>query len=320
MRLLASFAAICAMSMAGCGLHPTWAQNYPSRPVRILTAEPGGVTDFAARLIAQGMTISLGQQVIVENRGVTSSAESAAKATPDGYSLLALGSSVWIGPLMQKMPYDPVKDFSPITLTTTSPNILVVHPAVPVTSIRELITLAKARPGELNYASATIGSISHLGGELFKVMAGVNIIRIAYKGTGQALNDVIGGQVQLMFPNAGSGLPHVKSGRLRALAVTSATPSALLPDLPTVAASGVPGYEASSMTAMFAPARTPDALIKRLNQQITRIVSGADVKKKLLDSGVEPAAGPPEQLASTVKSEMARFGKLIKDARIRDEY
>ena len=257
--------------------------------------------------------------MIVDNRGAVAS-EIAAKAAPDGYTLLVNGSPVWLLPLLRaSVPWDAVRDFVPITLAVSSPSILVVHPSLPVKSVRELIALAKARPGELNYAAGTMGATPHLAAELFKAMAGVNIVRVAYKGTGPGLIGLISGEVGLMFPNAGSAMPHVKSGRLRALAVTTAQPSALVPGVPTLAASGVPGYESVSPQAVFAPARTPATIINRLNQEIVRVLSTADVKGKLFNTGIEVVGSSPEGLAAKMKSDMARIGKLVKDAGIRAE-
>lgn len=294
-------------------------QNYPSKPIRIVTAAPGSGNDFAARLMAPGLTGSLGQPVIVDNRGIIA-IETVAKAPPDGYTLLFYGTVLWLAPFLRdNVSYDPVLDFSPVTWATNSPNILVVHPSLPVKSVRELIALAKARPGELNYGSGSAGSTSHLAAELFRAMAGVNIVRISYKGAAPALNDVIAGQVHLIFPSASSVMPHVKSGRLRALAVASAGPSALAPDLPTVAASGLPGYESASILGIFAPAGTPATIINRLNHEIERALNRTEVKQRLFNSGAEVVASSPERLAATVKSEMARLGKVIRDAGIRGE-
>jgi tripartite-type tricarboxylate transporter receptor subunit TctC len=294
-------------------------QNYPSKPIRIVTAAPGSGNDFAARLMAPGLTGSLGQQVIVDNRGIIA-IETVAKAPPDGYTLLFYGTVLWLAPFLRdNVSYDPILDFSPVTWVTNSPNILVVHPSLPVKSVEALIALAKARPGELNYGSGSAGSTSHLAAELFKAMAGVNIVRIPYKGAAPALNDVIAGQVHLIFPSASSVMPYVKSGRLRALAVASAEPSALAPNLPTVAASGLPGYESASILGMFAPAGTPATIINRLNQEIERALNRTEVKQKLFNAGAEVVASSPERLAATVKSEMARLGKVIRDAGIRGE-
>jgi tripartite-type tricarboxylate transporter receptor subunit TctC len=223
------------------------AQAYPSRTIRIISSEPGGGNDFAARLIAQGLSGPLGQQVIVENRsGGAIAIELAARAQPDGYTLLMYSNGLWTLPFIQKVRYDPVNDFVPITLAVRGANILAVHPSLPVRSVKELIALARARPGELNYASGNAGSSPHLAGEMFKTMAGLDMVRINYKGSGPAVTALMGGQVQLMFPTSGSALPHIRSGRLRGLAVTTAEPSALAPGLPTMAASGLPGYEANT--------------------------------------------------------------------------
>ncbi len=297
-------------------------QGYPDKPIRIVTGGTGGSNDIVARLIAQGLTQSWGQGAVVDNRpsGVIPG-EIVAKAKPDGYTLLVTGSSFWILALLQDtMPYDPVKDFSPITLPVSTPNIVAVHPSLPVQSIKGLIALAKARPGELNYGTTGMGSSAHLGGELFKALARVNIIRVNYRSVGAALNDLIAGQVQMTFGTAGSVAPHVKSGRLRALAVTSAQPSALFPGLPTVAASGLPEYELVQIFGIFAPANTPRPIVNRLNEEIVRVLNRTDVKEKIFNGGIGEVVGSlPEQLAATVKSEMAKWGKVIKDAGIRVE-
>jgi tripartite-type tricarboxylate transporter receptor subunit TctC len=296
------------------------ADAYPSRPLRIVTSEPGGGSDFTARMVAQGLSASLGQQVIVDNRaGTVTAAQIMTRAAPDGYTLLSYNNSLWTLPLLQPMFYDTLRDFSPITLATRSPNVLVVHPSVPVTTVRELIAHAKANPGVLNYASGTVGSSNHLAAELFKALAGVNIARIGYKGSGFAVNDLIGGQVQLMFATSGSIAPHVKSGRLRALAVTSAQPSALTPGLPTIAASGVAGYEAVTMYGLYAPAKTPEAIISRLNREAARFLQTPDIKEKLFGAGVETVGGSPQEFAAAIKADIARLSKVIRDAGIRAE-
>jgi tripartite-type tricarboxylate transporter receptor subunit TctC len=220
--------------------------------------------------------------------------------------------------MRDKTPYDPVRDFAPVSLTNRSPNVLVVHPSLPVKSVKELIALAKAKPGELNYASASIASSSHLAAELFKAMTKTNIVHIPYKGSGAATIALIGGHVQLTFAAPGSVASTVKSGKLRAVAVTSAQPSALLPGIPTMAAT-VPGYESVAMTGIFAPAATPAAVINRLNQEVVRLFSQGDVKAKFFDGGLEAVGSSPEQLAAAMKSDMARMGKVIKDAGIRAE-
>jgi tripartite-type tricarboxylate transporter receptor subunit TctC len=315
-KLLATIA-VWAIS-AGSVLH---AQNYPSKPIRIITAEPGGISDFGARVIAQGMSASMGQQVIVDNRGGGALASPpVAKAPPDGYTLTFQGSNMWLLPLFQEnAPYDPIKDFAPISVGGRAPNVLVVHPSLPVKSVKELIALAKAHPGALNYASGTTGSGIHVASEMFKAMAGVNIVRVNYKGTSQAITDLVAGQVQVMFPNAGSGMPLIKAGRLRALAITSAKPSALMPGLPTIADSGVPGYESGAFTAMFAPANTPAPIISRLNQEMLRVLNQPDVKQKYLDRGVEVEPGTPAELLTAVKAEMSAVAKVIKDSGVKGD-
>ncbi len=307
-----------SVGMIVLGIGAVCAQSYPAKPVRLVTAEPGGGNDFAARLIAPGLSSSLGQQVIVDNRpsGVIPG-QIVSKAPPDGHTLLVSTGVVWLLPFMQSVPFDPVRDFSPITLAVSTPNILVVHPSLPVKTVKELIALGKARPGELDYASGALGSSSHLAAELFKAMAGVNMVRIPYRGAGPALLALISGQVQLMFATAGSAAAHVGSGRLRALAVTSAQPSALLPGLPPIAASGVPGYEAITLFGIFAPAGTPPTIINRLNQEIVRVLNSPEVREKFFKAGVEVVGSSPERFAAAIKSDMTRMGKVIKDAGIR---
>ena len=246
-------------------------------------------------------------------------AEAVAKAPPDGYTVLVYGSTIWITPLLQNTPYDPVTDFAPITLVAISPHAIVVHPSLPVKSVRELIALAKAKPGDLNYASLGTGTSTHLGAELFKSMAHVNIVRVPYKSAATQMADLLSGQVQMTFSTTGAAMPHVKSGRLRALAVTSAKPSALMSGLPTVAASGLPGFESGAIYVMFAPSGTPAAIISRLNQETVRYLNQADVKERFFSAGLEAVGSTPEELAAKMKSEMARLGKVIKDAGIRAE-
>ena len=299
------------------------AQGYPNKPIRIVTSQPGGGTDFVARLIAQGISGPLGQPVIVDNRGGGSGAvagEIVAKAQPDGYTLLSYGPAIWIMPLLRSnVPYDPVKDFSPISLTDSSPNVLVVYPTVPAKSVKELIALAKSKPGALNYARAAAGGPTHLSAELFKAMAGVDIVPIAFRGGGPAVIGMLGGQCcQLMFATAASVTAHVKSGKLRALAVTSAQPSALFPGMPTVAAT-LPGFKSELINGIFATAGTPAAVINRLNREIVQFLNRADVKERFFKAGVEIVGSSPQQLGATIKSELATWGKVIKNAGIRDE-
>ncbi len=292
------------------------AQEYPSKPIRIITSEAGSGGDFATRLMVQSIP---GRQFIVDNRNIIG-IEMAAKAPPDGYTLLLHGTPVWLTQFMRdNVAWDPVRDFAPVTLVAKAPNVLVVHPSLPVKSVKELIALAKTRPGDLNYGSGPGGTVSHLSAELLKSMAGVDIVRVPYRGTGQVLIGLIGGQVHLMFSAASAAAPHVKADKLRALAVTSAQPSPLLPGLPTVAASGLPGYESILPLGMFAPARTPTAIVDQLNRESVRALNRPEVKERFGSAGTEAVGGTPEQFAATMKSEMAKWGKVIKDAGIRDE-
>jgi tripartite-type tricarboxylate transporter receptor subunit TctC len=291
------------------------AQPYPSRHLRIVTAAAGGGSDFAARLIAAPLGVALGQQVIVDNRGLLA-AEVAAKAAPDGYTMLLSGQTLWLVPFMRDNVTISASDFAPITLATSTANILVVHPTLPTKSVADVIALAKARPGQLNFATSGVGNSVHIAGELFKSMARIDVVRVNYKAASQALADLIAGQTQFMFAVPGSSMPHVKAGRLRALAVTSAKPSPLAPDLPPVAQT-VPGYEVASRLAMFAPAGTPAPIVTRLNQEIARVLERADVKEKFLAVGIETVSSTPEALGALIKSEMQKMGSIIKAAGIR---
>jgi len=302
-----------AGSQLACGQ-----ENFPNKVVRIVTPATGGGSDVLARLVAPALTESLGQQVIVDNRG-SISAEIVAKSPADGYTVLIDGSPLWLLPLFRAVPWDPVKDFAPLTLAVSSPSMLVVHPSVPVKSVTALIALAKARPGQLNYAAGTIGATPHLAAELFKVMAGVNIVRVSYKGSGPSLIGLMSGEVEFMFPGAASAWGFVKQGRLRALGICALHPSALFPGVPTVSASGLPGYESVSPQGVVAPARTPVAIVTRLNQEFVRALNRPEVKARLNSSGIEIVASSPEEFAASMRSDIARTSKLIKDANIRKE-
>jgi tripartite-type tricarboxylate transporter receptor subunit TctC len=298
------------------------AQNYPSKPIRIVAPAPGGGADLVARIVAQGLTSGLREQAIVENRGGSAviPAEIVLKSPPDGYTLLFAASAHWLLPLFQRdVPYDPVKDFAPITWTTTSPAIIAVHPSLPVKSLKELIALAKARPGEINCASGTKGSTTYLSAELFKYMARVNVAGIPYTGAGPALNATVAGHVQMIVITASSVMPFAKSGRLRALAVASASPSVLAPGLPTSAAAGLPGYESGTVHALFAPSKTPEPIITRLNQETVGYLTRPEIKDRMLGLGLDVIASTPAQLLATVKSEIARVGKMLSDSGIRPE-
>lgn len=297
---------------------PALAQNYPTKTIRIVTSGPGSGNDFVARLIAPGISGPLGQQVIVDNRSGNVAIQTmvAAKSPPDGYTLFVQGSGFWLLPYLQKVPYDPVRDFSTITLAAKSPNILVVHPSLPVKSVRELIGLAKAKPGQLNFSVVGAGGSINLAAELFKSMSNTDIVSIRYKGSSEAVIGTLSGESQIMFPNAALAMPHIKSGRMKALAITTARPSPIAPDLPTVASSGLKGFESEAMFGLLAPAGTPAAIVARLNQETVKALNAADVRDKLLASGSEAIGNSPEEFLAEMKSDMAKWGKVIKDAGI----
>ena len=296
-------------------------QAFPNKSIRVVTGQPGGGSDLAARLIANGIAENLGQPMIVENRpGGVIPLEIVQKAPPDGYTLLVYSNGLWLLPFMQaNVRFDPVRDFAPVSLVTQSPNLLVVHPSLAANSVRELIALAKAKPGALNCSTAAGGSSSHLAYELFKAMAGVNIVRIPYKGNAPAVAELVGGQVQLSFATPAAVTPHMKSGRLKALAVTGLEPYPPFPNLPTVSSSGLPDYESATINGIFAPAKTPAAVITRLNQEIVRVLNKPEVKNTLLETGILVVGSSPQALGAKVKSEISRLGKVIKDAGIREE-
>jgi len=314
-----SFAAMCLASVVAAHPDTAGAQGYPSKPVRLVTAAAGAGGDFVSRIVAAGLTELWGQQVIIDNRGGSAviPIELVARAPADGYTLLGFGTALWHLPLMQGVSYDPIRDFAPITLVATTPMILVVHPSLPVKSVNELIALARKRPGQLNYSSGISGSTTHLPAEMFKAMAGVDIVRVSYKGGAPALTALLGGETQIMFANSGGAGPHIHGGRLRALAVTTAQRSALFPDLPTIAASGLPGYEAASNQCIFAPAATPPAIVSQLSRDVIRVLSKPEVKERFLRAGSEIVGNSPDELAKAIKSDMLAMGKVIKQAGIR---
>lgn len=320
MKLKATIAAAAAF----CGLlaGPAGAQNYPTKPVRMLAPEPGGGNELAGRTIAQELSQVLGHTFVVENRGAASGAvagEILAKAPADGYTLLYYGSTVWLVPFLRDhVPFDPLTDFAPVSLATRAPFFLFTHPSLPVSSVKELIALAKRKPGALNYGSAGSGAATHLAAELFKIMANVDIVRVAYKGSGAAAIGLLSGEVQLMFVSAPVGMPSVRRGRLKVLAVASDKPSPLAPEVPTMAAAGLPGYEASSMSGMFAPARTPPAIIDFLHKNIVKVLETPEVKDKFLKSGWETVGASPAEFSKIIRADMAKWSKVIKAAGIHE--
>lgn len=305
--------------------HDVLAQPYPGKPIRFIVAQAAGSTsDILARIIGQKLNEALGQPVVVDIRpgaGGAIGTEMAAKAAPDGYTLLMGNFSTHaVNPsLYSKLPYDPVSDFAPVTLLAAYSHVLVAHPSLPARSVRELVRLAKSVPGQLNYGSAGNGSAQHLAGELFKIMAGVQIVHVPYKGGSPAMTAVMGGEVALMFPTTPLALPHIKAGKVRALAVTSAKRAQAAPDLPTIAEAGLPGYEMSGWLGVLAPAGTPRVIVTRLNTALIAILNLADTKTSLANHGLEVSFGKPEQFGERIRSEIAKWSRLAKEAGIRAE-
>jgi tripartite-type tricarboxylate transporter receptor subunit TctC len=300
-------------SVFAFGIEAAQAQdNYPSRMIRIVTAAPGSNNDWGARLVADDLGKKLGQRVLVENRGSLGVEYVAKDAPADGYTLLFYGSIAWLQPFLTKVKWDPLNDLAPITLSMRSPNVLVLHPSVPVKSTKELIAQARANPGKFNYGAGGAGASPHLAGELFKYMADLKIVRVNYKGTGPAMVGLLSGEVDMMFPGLGSIAPHMKSGKVKALAVTTPERSQLAPELPAIAEI-LPGYQSVSVIGFFAPGKTPPAIINRLNKEINATMLGTD-PKRLHEAGVEAVATTPDEFRSLIKSEMDRMLKVFKSA------
>jgi tripartite-type tricarboxylate transporter receptor subunit TctC len=302
---------------------PAWAQTYPSKPVRlVLPYPPGGGSDTIARPLAQRLTESLGQQVVIDNRGGGGGSigmEHVARSPADGYTIvMALTAQLAVNPsLFRKLAYDPVKDFAPLTLLAQGPYVLAVHPSVPAKSVKELVALARKRPNDLAYASSGNGSGGHLAAELLKSMTGIEMLHIPYKGGGPALVDLISGQVQVLFTTWASGRGHIQSGRIRALAVSTAKRPQAIPTLPTVAESGVPGYDAGVWYALLAPAGTPPAVVERLNREIVAALQRPDFSKMLHDAAIDPVGSSPAELGAYIRSEIDKWAKVVRQAGIR---
>ena len=316
----AGLAVLAALCMTGV----VQAQAFPSKPVRLVVAfPPGGTNDIVARNVAQRLSERLGQQAVVENRPGASGmlgAEAAAKSPADGHTLFVAAVNHTVLPaLYAKVPYDLEKDFAPVGLLATVPIVLTVHPSLPVNSVPELVARAKARPGALNYASSGNGGGTHLAAELFKLQAGVFITHIPYKGSGPAITDLMGGQVDLMFADLPAAISHIRAGKLRALGIGSPQPSALMPELKPIAASGLPGYQAYTWVGLLAPAGTPREAIARLNADTVAVLGRADLREALAAAGAEAAPGTPEQFGAHVKSELAKWAKLIKSSNIKPD-
>ena len=313
---------VLAMLLALAGV--AFAQQYPSKPIKIVVPyPPGGFNDTLGRTLAAKFTEAWGQPAVVENKPGANTMignDFVAKSPPDGHTLLVVAFPFAVAPsLIRNMPYDTVKDFAPVVLAAQSPNLLVVNPTLPVKSVAELIAAAKAKPDGLSYASTGNGSSNHISMELFKSLAGVKIVHIPYKGSAPAVTDLLGGQVHLMFDNVPNVLPHVKSGRLTALAQTGAKRSPLIPDIPTVAEAGVPGYEVTVWFGLVAPTGTPREVIQKLNAEVIRILAMPDVRERFLAQGVEPVGSTPEHFADHIRAQMAKWAKVVADAGVKAE-
>jgi tripartite-type tricarboxylate transporter receptor subunit TctC len=312
LRVFASLAVI-ATSVA-------MAQPYPSKPIRFVVPYPaGGPLDTVARLLGQKVSESTKQPVIVDNKpgaGGNIGADAVAKAAPDGYTILmgAVATHAINPYLYASMPYDAARDFIPVTQIASTPNVLVVNPSVPASNVREFIAYAKANPGKLNFGSGSTGSAGHLAGELFKTMAGVDMTHVPYKGAAPAMNDLIGGQIQLMFDNLASSLAQVRAGRIKALAVTTAKRSPLAPELPTIAESGLPGFDINTWFGLFVPAGTPREVVERLHTEFTRALAAPEVREKMLNLGAVPVGSTPEEFAAYVRAEAGRYARVVKSS------
>ncbi|MGE5523995.1 MAG: tripartite tricarboxylate transporter substrate binding protein [Rhodospirillaceae bacterium] len=322
MHPLGRLAALCAALVLSFGVNA--ADDYPTKPIRLIApSSPGSGVDIVARFLGQKLSDNMKQQVVVDNRagaGANLGAEIAAHAPKDGYTLFVGTPAHTINPaLYSRLNYDILKDFAPITQLTTGQYVLVVHPAVAAKNVSELSAMARAKPGKLNYASAGNGNATHLAGELYKSIAKIDIVHVPYKGTGPALTDLIGGQVQFMFPNLTAAMPQMKSGKLRALAVTGVQRSPSVPDIPTMQEAGVPGYSVTSWYALLAPAGVRADILKRLHTETVKAMSAPDMKDRLAGEGAEPTTGTPGQLTAFLKDEIAKWGKVIKAAGIKAE-
>lgn len=322
---VASMAAALVLIVLGGSLNRAHgAEDYPSRVVRLIIPHaPGGPTDITARIMAQRLSESLGQQFIVDNRpgaaGIIGT-ELAAKASPDGYTLVSISIPHTVNPALYKnIPYDTLNDFSPVAQFTSYPNILVVHPSVPAKSVKELIALAKAAPGQLNYGSGGIGTSPHLSAELFRFLAGVNIVHVPYKGGAASIIGVRTGEITILFSPTPSVMPHIKAGKIRALAVTSAKRWPLTPEFPTVAESGLPGYEVSSFVGMLAPARTPTSIVGKVNSAVVRVLQLPQTKEQIAAVGAVPIATTPEQFGAFLKAEVVKWNEVIRESGMKEK-
>ena len=300
------------------------AQTYPNRAIRLVVpSSPGGGTDITGRIVAQKLSEQLGQQVVVDNRagaGTIIGNEVVAKAAPDGYTLLMGLSTLAINPSMYaKLPYDALRDFAPVSLAVLSPNILTIHPSVPAKNVKEFVALAKAKPGTVTFGSAGLGTSPHLSGELLKVLTGIDIVHVPFKGSGQSIISQLAGEIAANFPSVPTAIPYIKAGKLRGLGVTTVKRTQALPDVPSIAEAGVPGYEATQWFGVLAPAGTPRPIIDRLHQEMVKLLRSADVRDRLIADGTDPVGNTPEEFAAYIKSETDKWTKVIAAAGIKPQ-
>lgn len=308
------------IASAACGLAA--AQTYPAKPVRMLVPfPPGGGTDYTARLIAQKLTEMWGQPLVIENRpgaSTTIASEIVARAAPDGYTLIMASTNHTINPsLYPRIPYDTIKDFAPVTVAVSSSYVLVVHPSLPVKTVKELIALARSRKGEINYASSGSSGPQHIAGELFKMMANVDMTHVPYKGGGPASIAIVGGHVEVMFSTPVSALPHIKTGKLRPLGLTGLKRSDAFPGVPTIAEAALPGYEAVTWWGLLAPARTPREIVMKIYGDTAKVLQLPDTREKLAREGVNPVGSTPEQFAAMIQEDIVKMGKIVKAANMK---
>ena len=319
------FGALAVLNLIAAFPGDGWAaEAYPTKPIRLVVSfPPGGTPDLQARMITEKLAPRFGQQIVIDNRGGANgivAMEIVARAPPDGYTLIITTVGTWsVHPFLYKLPYDVLKDFAPVVHIATTPGVLAVHPSVQAHSVKDLIALAAQSPGKLNFGSAGVGGFGHMSGELFGVMTKVRMTHVSYKGLAQALTDLVGGHIQVSFNSALPTMPHIHSGKVRALATTGAKRMAILPELPTIAESGVAGYENSTWTAIGAPARTPQPTLQRLNQEVNTVLQMRDVQDRFAAGASTVTGGSPEQFHDLLKSELAKFGKLVKEAGIKSE-
>jgi tripartite-type tricarboxylate transporter receptor subunit TctC len=299
------------------------AQDYPSKPVRVIIPfPPGGINDTVGRLVATQLSTRLGKQFVVDNRGGAGGivgTELTANAPKDGYTLLVISLAHAVNPWLYKLPYDPIKAFAPVAIVASAPNVITVHPSLPVHSVKELIALAKEKPGQVQYASAGVGSFMHLGGELFKLSTGVNLLHVPFRGAGPAMIDILGGHTKVAFATTLTAPPYVRDGKLRALGIGAATRSPALPDVPTVAEAGVPGYEVANWIGIVAPAGTPQAIIDKLHQEISAIQDSPEVARQFASEGAEPVRMSSAAFGATMVAEMAKWERVVREGGIKAE-